>query len=78
MATAGRSVHKATVLAALHAAGYEATTGSGGFFVRGRGFVTLAAARRLVGITEHPTRPGRRMLAGGDWGMVAALNGVRE
>ena len=73
-----RREHKATVAAALTAAGYEVLGARGGFFVRGRGFVTLATARALVGITEHPTRPGDWMMAGGDWGMVAALNGIRE
>jgi hypothetical protein len=65
------------VMGALKAMGKEVISGKGGFWIRGEGFVTLAQARRLVGIPapkrvkKAPAKPW------GDYATIAALNGIR-
>jgi len=60
---------------ALEARGHEVLSGKGGFWLHGQGFVSLAKARQMTGITAKP-RPRRpRQLPWGDYATAAALNG---
>ena len=55
--------------------GCEVLQGKGGFWVRGRGFVTLAQARKMTGIVA-PKRPCRaKTLPYGEYAWFAAMNG---
>lgn len=51
--------------------------GKGGFWVKNKGFYTLAEARRLTGIAA-PSRKARPKVAlYGDWAWVARINGIK-
>lgn len=77
MRTAARVGTKWEVLDALVARYGDAVYGKGGFWIKDGGFVTLAKARKMVGI-EAPAREFRpRVSAYGDLATVALLNGVR-
>jgi len=67
-----KDVHRA-----LKEMGHEVITGKGGFHIRGKGFVSLAQARRMTGI-KAPKRNFRgRIGPYGDLAWVAAINRVR-
>ena len=63
------------VQAALADKGMEVITApGGGFFVKDKGYMSLASARRITGI-EAPKRESRgRVQAWGDWATVAMIN----
>jgi hypothetical protein len=68
------------VLEGLEAKGYEACYASGkggGFFVKGKGWVSMGTARRLADVPapKRVTRPLTQPW--GDWATVAMLNGYR-
>lgn len=58
--------------------GAEVCFGKGGFWIRGQGFITLAQARRLTGIAGPKHERRARVVFGGDWGMIGALNRARS
>lgn len=55
--------------AALEAQGFEVLAGEGGFWLRGRGHVTTAQARRMTGIAAEP-RIRRERVAYGDYAQL--------
>ena len=48
--------------------------GKGGFWVKGHGFITLAAARKITGIPATTRRVVERQSAWGDYATIAMLN----
>ena len=54
---------------ALEAQGFEVLAGKGGFWLRGRGHITTAKARRLTGIAAEP-RIIRERMAYGDYAQL--------
>ena len=57
---------------------YDVVYGKGGFWIKGKGFFTLAQARKLTGIKPTTTRkPKTVMPAWGDYATVAMLNKPR-
>lgn len=66
------------VLAALKAAGHEVLTAKGGFFIRGKGFVTLAQARKMTGVTAKPRGPRMVQAPWGDAAWIKMLNTPRK
>jgi hypothetical protein len=68
------------VLEGLKAKGYDACYASGkggGFFVKGKGWVSMGTARRLAGVTAPKGVSRPLTQPWGDWAMVAMLNGYR-
>lgn len=58
--------------------GINACTAKGGFFVEGRGFVSLAQARKETGINMAQKREASQVQgAWGEYGWLAAINGAR-
>lgn len=69
--------HVQDVLSALKGLGHEVIAGKGGFWLKGIGFISLTAARKLVCI-EAPKRAFRpKIRAWGDFATVAMLNGAK-
>ena len=67
------------ILEAYRAQGQDACAGKGGFFLRGRGFVSLRKARRETGINMAKTRqPAMVQGAWGDYAIVKMLNSPRN
>jgi hypothetical protein len=67
-----RDVHRM-----LREMGHQVITGKGGFHIKGKGFVSLARARKMTGI-KAPRRKFRGTIGPyGDLGWVAAINRVR-
>jgi hypothetical protein len=62
------------ILNALTAQGLEVLSGKGGFFVRGEGWISLAAARKRTGIATPKTTRRARVTPYGDYAWVAAIN----
>ena len=48
--------------------------GKGGFWVKNRGFFSLAKARTMTGISAPKRKPQKVQSAWGDWATVAMLN----
>ena len=65
------------IIAAYKARGVDAVTGKGGgFALKGRGYVSLAKARKETGISmAHSRGPRMEALPWGDYATVAALSG---
>jgi len=64
------------VFEALKSQGHEVLLGKdSGFYVRGRGFLGLAEARRITGISA-PERTFRERTAYGDYATILAINGI--
>lgn len=63
---------------ALEANGAEVLRGKGGFWIKGKGFITLAQARKQTGIDAPKRRTRGRQLPWGDYATIAAINGVRQ
>lgn len=66
------------IIEALKTNGFEAVTAKGGFFIRGQGFVSYSAAKKLAGLSGRLTEraaPQERVSAFGDWAIVAMMNG---
>jgi len=58
---------------------YDVIYGKGGFWIRDKGFFTLAQARKLTGIKPDTPRNQRTvMLAWGDYATIAQINRVRQ
>lgn len=73
-----RHEENAAIIATYAARGINACTGKGGFHVEGRGFVTLAQARKETGINMAAKREPRMVQgAWGDFATIAMLNGAR-
>ncbi len=65
------------IIEALAAKGFEVLTARGGFFIRGRGFVTYSQAKSLAELRGKLTdreAPQPRVGAYGEWAFVAAIN----
>jgi hypothetical protein len=64
------------IIDALQERDIDALAGKGGFFLRGRGWVSYATAKRLAGITGTLTnRPRReRISAWGEYAWIAGIN----
>jgi hypothetical protein len=56
----------------------EVLQGKGGFWVKGKGFFTLAKARTMTGITAPKQKPRLVQSAWGDWATVVMLNQKRQ
>ena len=69
--------NQTAIVDALKAQGKEVVSGKGGFWVKGEGFITLAAARKLTGLKapERSQRP--RMTLYGDLAWIAKINHIR-
>lgn len=66
------------IIEAYAAQGAEAMSGKGGFWIKDRGFVSLAQARKETGINEAQKREARQVQgAWGEYGWLAAINGAR-
>ena len=52
--------------------------GKGGFWIKGKGFYSIAAARRITGIKPPKHNLQERQPAWGDYATIAMLNGVRK
>ena len=65
---------QSAIIAEYAKQGIETCTAKGGFFVNGRGFVSLRNARKETGINMAQRREGKRISAYGDWATVAYLN----
>ena len=50
--------------------------GKGGFWIKGKGFYTLAKARRITGVTGTPRQKRDRILPYGDYATIAMINGI--
>ncbi len=56
---------------------YDCVQGKGGFWIRTKGFYTLAQARKITGIKATP-RPARQVLMPyGDYATIAQINGIK-
>lgn len=71
---------QAAIIAAYEAKGNDACTAKGGgFFVRGRGLVSLRQARQDTGINMAQKRyPRVAVPAWGDYAIIAMLNTPRK
>jgi hypothetical protein len=73
-----RHEENAAIIAAYTARGTDACSGKGGFHIRGRGFVSLAQARKETGVNMAAKREPRMVQgAWGDYATIAMMNGVR-
>lgn len=63
------------VAAALAEMGHEVLGGKGGFWLRGRGYVSLEQARRMTAIAAPKREPHGRQLPWGDFAAIVAING---
>ena len=54
---------------------YDVLQGKGGFWIKGKGFFTIAKARKLTGI-KAPTRNRTRLMPYGDYATIAMVNGI--
>ena len=73
-----RKEENAAIRAAYAALGKEALSGRRGFWVRGKGWQTLAEARRETGIDGHQTRrPRQAKSPWGDYATIVMLNARR-
>jgi hypothetical protein len=76
--TEQRRLENEAIIAKWADEGVEALSANGGFFVRDRGWVTLAQARKETGINMAAKRQARGMISAyGDWAWVAAINRVK-
>jgi hypothetical protein len=69
---------RAAIIAEFAKQGIPALSGKGGFFLKGEGFITYAAARKRTGVEvpeELKREQGRRVTAYGDFATVAAISG---
>lgn len=63
------------LISALSKNGDEVLAGKGGFWIKGKGFITTAQARKTTGIKSKETRKPQQIIsAGGEWAWVAAFN----
>ena len=56
---------------------YDIIYGKGGFWIRGKGFYTIAQARKLTGIKATPRNNRTVMLAWGDYATIAQINRIK-
>ena len=72
-----QSEARAQIIDALARQGIEALYGKGGFFLRGRGFVTFAQARKLAGVAvpEALRRERREAILYGDAATIHLIAG---
>jgi len=49
-------------------------SGKGGFWIKGKGFITIAQARKLTGIKATPRNYSPVMSAWGDYATIAQIN----
>jgi hypothetical protein len=77
MTTSTKAEQRAEIIAAFRAQGIEALHGKGGFFLKGEGWISFAAARKRTQVTvaDNLKREGCRMTAYGDYAIVAAISG---
>jgi hypothetical protein len=71
------TTERAAIAAAYEAQGAEVLTGKGGFFVRGRGFRTLAQARTDTGINMSQPRIRRDRIVYGDYAWMLAISNAK-
>jgi hypothetical protein len=72
-----RAAERERIISALRAQGRDACYGKGGFFIRGQGWTSYAAARKLAGLDvpeELHRRPRERVLYG-DAATIHAIAG---
>ena len=56
---------------------YDVIQGKGGFWIKDKGFYTIAQARKITGIKATPRPRKARILAWGDYATIAMINGVK-
>lgn len=49
--------------------------GKGGFFIKGKGFITIAKARKLTGIIAKKRNPTRKTGGYGDYAIIRKIVG---
>lgn len=57
--------------------GVDVISGKGGFWAKGKGFYTIAQARKLTGIKATPRNYKPIVSAWGDYATIAQINRVR-
>jgi len=57
---------------------YDVCFGKGGAWIKGKGFYTIAQARKLTGIpVEHPRTHRQQISAYGDYATIAMINRIK-
>ena len=51
--------------------------GKGGYWIKGKGFYTIAQARRITEIKATPRPPRQEIMPYGDYATIAMINGVK-
>jgi hypothetical protein len=73
------SAEETEIMDAYVERGKEVITGKGGFYIKGRGFVSLRQARKETGINMATKRkPSMRVSPWGDYATIAMLSGARK
>ncbi len=52
----------------------DVLSGKGGFWIKGRGFITLNKARQITGIKGQVRQPRMEYFPGGDYATIAMIN----
>ena len=56
---------------------YDVIQGKGGFWIKGKGFFTLAQARKITGIRATPRLRRQVIMPYGDYATIAQINGIK-
>lgn len=56
---------------------WDVLQGKGGFWIKGKGFYTIAQARKITGIKATPRPARERISAYGDYATIALINGIK-
>ncbi len=51
--------------------------GKGGYWIKGKGFYTIAQARKITGIKATPRKPSMILSAYGDYATIAQINRIK-
>lgn len=72
-----KNEQRQAIIAKFAEQGIPALHGKGGFFLKGEGWISFAAARKRTGVDvpENLKREGGRMTAYGEFAIVAAISG---
>ena len=65
------------VITALKEKGLEVISGKGGFWIKGKGFISLRQAQKMTNILPIKRLLRERIGAYGDWAIIAKINGIK-
>lgn len=56
---------------------WDCIKGKGGYWIKGKGFYTIAQARKITGIKAILRKPQMRVMPYGDYATIAQINGIK-